>query len=285
MNRSGILRYSVDLWAVGLVAVVTGLISLPFLVPLTLWQLVLVGAAAAYLRTFCAFVQHNHAHLPIFRFGVLNVLFDAMLTQNTGYPTALWQLHHNLGHHRHFLSPDEDVAATNYPGTRVPMSRWVYAVRGNLTILRDAIRIGLREKAPKNRALLRKLVLEMLVQLAIIGALMMVNPLLTIFFFVIPSILTAFLIWWESYPHHLDMPTTSVFDASMTAESPTYNRLTFNIGHHTAHHQKPTLHWSLLPQQTAKIRHLIHRDCIKAEHTTAFTRQWAVWWRQRGLSP
>jgi len=51
--------------------------------------------------------------------------------------------------------------------------------------------------------------------------------------------------------------------------------MTFNIGHHTAHHQKPTLHWSLLPQQTAKIRHLIHSSCIKSDHKT-WARRWAA---------
>jgi hypothetical protein len=49
----------------------------------------------------------------------------------------------------------------------------------------------------------------------------------------------------------------------MTVENATYNRVTFNIGHHTAHHEKPTLHWSLLPARTAQIRERIHPACFR----------------------
>jgi beta-carotene hydroxylase len=255
-------------WPVGLVLTVTGLSLLPFVHALATWQLVLVWAAVAYLRTFCAFVQHNHSHLPVFRRGLLNRVFDVILMLNTGYPSAIWQLHHNLGHHRDYLNPELDVARTTRRGSRTRMSRWVYALHGNLTILRDAIRIGLRRGNKGHPTLLVKLALELCLQILITALLFAARPWLTLSFFVIPNLLIAFLVWWESYPHHLDLPVTDVYDASMTAEARDYNFMTFNIGHHTAHHQKPTLHWSLLPEQTAKIRHLIHGSCIKVDHKT-----------------
>ena len=62
---------------------------------------------------------------------------------------------------------------------------------------------------------------------------------------------------------------TNVYDASMTVETPGYNRVTFNIGHHTAHHEKPTLHWSLLPGRTQVIRGRGHRRVLpRREHLT-----------------
>src|SRR5579859_4052330 len=266
MRRSGILRYSIDIWPLLLVLTTAMLGLLPFVRPLPRWELAIVWAAAMYLRTFCPFVQHNHSHAPIFRPRLLNHVFDAILTQNTGYPTAIWQLHHSLGHHRQYLDPGHDVASPLVHG--VPMSRWAYAVRGNLTILRDSIRVGLSAKRPKHRALVVKLSCEIAIQLSIVGVLLSRSPCLTVAFFVLPNAITPFMIWWESYPHHLDMPTTGVYDAAMTTERRDYNFFTFNIGHHTAHHLKPTLHWSLLPGQTAKIRHLIPARCFSAGHTT-----------------
>jgi fatty acid desaturase len=283
MNRSGILRYDIDVWPVALVLAATLLGLLPFLRPLPLWQLALVWGVVAYLRTFCAFVQHNHAHLPAFRSRILNHVFDVMLAQNTGYPSAFWVLHHNLGHHRHYLDPVNDVASTTRPRTRVPMSRVAYALRGNLTILRDSIRIAVAAKPPARRGLLAKLILEIAAQVAITGVLFVLHPGLTICFFVIPNILTSFLVWWESYPHHLNVPMTNVYDSSMTTERRDYNFATLNIGHHTAHHQKPTLHWSLLPGQTARIRHLIPSRCINTEHTT-LVKRWSLA-RSRRSSP
>ena len=82
-------------------------------------------------------------------------------------------------------------------------------------------------------------------------------------FFVGPNLLAAALVWWESYVHHLGVPGTNVYDGSVTALEARFNRLNFNIGHHTAHHEKPTLHWSLLPGRTAHILPKIPAACVR----------------------
>jgi fatty acid desaturase len=263
-----VLKYRIDAGPVALVVAVSALALVPFALSPPLWATVAIWALVFYARTFTPFAQHNHAHLPVFNWAPLNHLYDALLAQNTGYPTALWELHHNRGHHRHFLTPDRDVAATTYPGTTRVMSRLTYALRGNLLIHRDSIRIGRAEGRAGKRTLLPKLALETALQSALTLALLFWNWPLALAFVVVPNLLSAFLIWWQSYPHHLEMPCTQVYDGSMTVESPRYNRVTFNIGHHTAHHEKPTLHWSLLPERTAQIRERIHPDCFRDSHAT-----------------
>ena len=262
-TRSGLLKYSVDAVPITLVVATLALAVLPFCVHLPLWLLAAVWVAVLYLRTFAPFIQHNHAHLPVFNSRALNVLYDVLLAQNTGYATALWELQHNRGHHRHFLEPEKDVATVNYPGTNTPMPRWYYAVRGNLTIHRDAIRIGLDERRSNRKSLLPKLSFELFVQTAITAVGLWISPWLTLAFFVVPNALSALLVWWQSYPHHHELPTESIYTASITDDTGFYNWMTFNIGHHTAHHEKPTLHWSLLPPRTERIRHLIDARCIR----------------------
>ena len=61
--------------------------------------------------------------------------------------------------------------------------------------------------------------------------------------------------------HHLGVPGTQVYDGSVTTTGRRFNRVNFNIGHHTAHHEKPTLHWSLLPGRTEVIAAKIPRAC------------------------
>ena len=268
MTTPAVFKYRIDAWPVGIVLATTGLALVPFL-----WTMprVLVAAlwlAVVYLRTFCAFSQHNHAHLPVFHARALNRIYDAILTQNTGYPTALWELQHNRGHHRHYLTPEQDVAAVFYPGTRRVMPRWRYALRGNLTVHRDAIRIGLAERRAGRKSLLSKLAGEIVVQIAIASALVAFRPGLALAFFVAPNAFLSMMVWWESHAHHLEMPGTGVYDASVTIEDPAYNFVTFNIGHHAAHHRKPTLHWSLLPALTAKMRPLLDERSIQRAHTT-----------------
>jgi beta-carotene hydroxylase len=264
----GVFKYRADVGPVALVIAVSALALLPFVFALPLWATLAAWAVVFYARTFAAFAQHNHAHLSVFNWAPLNFLYDAILAQNTGYPTALWELHHNRGHHRHFLEPDRDVAAITYPGTRRVMSRGMYALRGNLLIHRDSIRIGRAEGRAGKKTLLPKLLVETLLQALFTGLLLAWNWQLALAFVVVPNFLSAFLIWWQSYPHHKEMPCTGVYDGSMTVESAAYNRVTFNIGHHTAHHEKPTLHWSLLPARTAQIRERIHPECFRDSHAT-----------------
>jgi len=187
----GIFKYRVDVWPVVIVVATTLLALVPFAVALPTWLLVGLWAGVFYLRTFAPFCQHNHGHLPTFNVAALNWLFDVFLAQNTGYPTSLWELQHNRGHHRHFLTPDDDVAAITYPGTQTVMPRWVYALRGNLRIHRDAIRIGLAEGRAGRATLLPKLAFETLCQVAITIALWRANPLLATCFFIVPNFMSA----------------------------------------------------------------------------------------------
>ena len=262
MNRSGILKYSADLRSIGTVSAAVGFSLLPFTAHLPIWMLILCLIVAMYARTLCPYAQHNHAHLSVFNSKVLNHIYDVMLTQVTGYPTSQWELHHNRGHHRHFLRCELDVARVTHLKTGKVMSRWWYAIRGNFTILLDSIRIGVAEGREGKKTLLPKLFGEVVVQMVITFTLIYLNGWLAVVFFIVPNVAAAFLIWWESYPHHLQVPNSNIYDGSVTITARFFNFETFNIGHHTAHHEKPTLHWSLLPARTEAIRNRIPEMCL-----------------------
>ncbi len=266
MNKEGIFKYNVDVRPVAMILTTIGLSLLPFLVPMPLWLLVPHFALVIFARSFLPFVQHNHAHLAVFNSTLLNNIYNVCLAQCTGYSTAMWELHHNRGHHRNFLTPKLDVARIIDLKTGLVMGRWRYAFQGNLTILPDAIKIGLEEGRQGRKSLLPKLFGEIALQATITAALLLWHPLLALAFFIVPNAFNAFMIWWESYPHHLGVPVTSLYDASITIESSSYNAQTLNLGHHTAHHEKPTLHWSLLPARTEAIRSLIPAMCLHEEY-------------------
>jgi beta-carotene hydroxylase len=262
-NRNGILKYSIDVRPLAFVAGSLVLSLLPFFFHPPLWAFALYWPALLYMRSFCPYAQHNQAHLSAFNSPLLNGIYNVLLAQTTGYQTALWELHHNRGHHRNFLTPELDVARVQDLKTGRPVSRPWYALKGNLTIHLDAVRIGRAERAAQRKSLLGKLAAEFSIQLAITVALLICNPMAALFCFILPCLFTSWFIWWESYTHHLDVPGTSIYDGSVTVTGWFFNLTNFNIGHHTAHHEKPTLHWSLLPARTEAIRSKIHEACVR----------------------
>lgn len=262
INRNGIFKYSTDLTPVATIVAAVALSLLPFIISMPLWVWVLYWPAMMFVRSSCPYAQHNHAHLPVFNSTLLNRIYDILLAQTTGYQTALWELHHNRGHHRNFLNPERDVARVINLKTGKAFSRPWYALRGNLTIHRDSLKIALAERAANQRSLMGKLTSELAIQLGITIALLAWNPWMAMLCFVLPNAFAAWFIWWESYPHHLEAPTSGVYDGSITITGRFFNLTTFNIGHHTAHHERPTLHWSLLPARTDAIRDKIPQTLI-----------------------
>ena len=234
-------------------------------VPAAWWVLLLLWGASQYVRTFAPYAEHNHGHLPVFHSRLLNTMYDALLALVTGYPTAFWELQHTRGHHRNYLRPATDPARIIDRTSGALMSRWWYAARGNFMIPFDSLQIALAEKARGRPALARKLAFEVALQLAVVAALWIWNPWLTLAYVLVPNLLAGFYVWWESYVHHLHVPGTEVYDGSVSILGIRFNRFNFNIGHHTAHHEKPTLHWSLLPDRTALIAARIPASCIRQD--------------------
>ena len=82
-------------------------------------------------------------------------------------------------------------------------------------------------------------------------------------FFVGSNLLNRYALWWGTYWQHVKAPGQSVYEASNTTTHRGLNTLIFNNGYHTAHHEKPGLHWSLLPERTCEIQHLIPDRCLR----------------------
>jgi beta-carotene hydroxylase len=266
--RSRLLRYPADARPLTLVILAACLSLVPFIIghylPLAAWELACLWLVSQYVRTHCPYAQHNHAHLPMFgRARGLNFAYDTALSLVTGYTTTFWELQHNIGHHRNFLEPRNDVASIIDPRTGRPMSRVWYAVRGNFTLLFVCWRIAKSEAASGKPRLLRKLVVELGVHTALMVLLYLWDAKLALLFFTVPNLLAGYYVWWESYLHHLGVPCTQIYDGSVTTTGRRFNWVNFNIGHHTAHHEKPTLHWSLLPTRTAQIVEKIPEVCLR----------------------
>lgn len=195
--------------------------------------------------------NHYQHHQNVFRRRWLNRLYELVLFLQTGMPPYLITLHHNLGHHLHYLEPDKDTL------------RWQRA---------DGSKMGLPECLARNFAghftgtvdigrrfpkIYRKLKLMTAVGCLPLLALLWLDPARTAIVFLAPMALALVNVARLGYEQHAGLELDDHLHASRNIESRLYNLLTFNSGYHTAHHLKPGVHWSRLPELHRKIREQI----------------------------
>jgi len=258
-RRGTILKYKADRGPIAYGVAV-------FILRLTLWALatplicVISVLPLAGLSVFIAPINHHHQHVNSFRAAWLNRLYDLLLALQCGVAPYGWVLHHNLGHHLHYLnqppheSPDESHW-TRADGTK--MGIFAYSVHLFLHHQIDMVRVGLRHPRQFRYFLLMKLPLW-----GLIGVGLWLRPLETVLVFLLPALLTLFHTGWATYEHHAGLTPNDHLDASRNRDNRLYNALTGNLGLHTAHHKRPGLHWSLLPELHEKIRDQIPEEQI-----------------------
>jgi beta-carotene hydroxylase len=235
------LRYREDLWSLALVgAVLLAQLALFFLAPGLGWAALGVLALLPFQSVAIACV-HNHHHKPVFTMAWLNRVYEFALFLETGLPPYLLTLHHNLGHHRSYLTPEHDTLCWRRDGAERPF--WEYLLVNFRDVLPHTLALGRRHPAVG-----RKFLLLLGPSLLPLGLLAARDPARVLLVFVLPMglmVLNVIRIGWE---HHAGLDTGDHLTASRHQGGRLYNRLTFNSGYHTAHHLKPGLHWSELPR-------------------------------------
>jgi fatty acid desaturase len=258
-RRGTILKYKADRGPVGYVLTV-------FALRLALWGLasplvcVLSVVPLSVLGMFIAPINHHHQHVNSFRRAWLNRVYELVLGLQSGAGPYNWVLHHNLGHHLNYLNqpphdrPDES-RWTRADGTR--MGRLEYSVRLLASHQVDIVRVGLRHPRYFRYFLAMKLPLW-----GLIGVGLWLRPLETVLIFLLPAFITLCHTIWATYEHHAGCEAGDHLTASRNRDNRLYNALTGNLGLHTAHHKRPGLHWSLLPELHEKIRSRIPEEQI-----------------------
>lgn len=252
------MRYREDLYPVSLI--LTGLLLslLPFFIDS--YFVVALAVVGVLMRALVPVHQHYHAHLATFKNTSLNALYDAALSVAGGNLTALWKVHHGLGHHVDYLDQHHDVEGNLRFGENIPCRRLVFTILGDALSLYDSFRL-LKRFSPVVRrqhgsAILRQLSL----QIGFFALLATISLPLTFAIFVLPNMILRWSIFWFSYGQHDNLPMTSVYNSSTTKFK--LNGLLLNVGLHTAHHEKPGLHWSRLAARTEQILPLIDPACL-----------------------
>jgi fatty acid desaturase len=215
----------------------------------------------------CAW-NHHHQHVSTFRHALPNRLLEVVYALMTGISSNTWFLHHSVGHH------------VNYLDQQLDESRWQDEKGETMGVLRYTLEVGATAywrawqtgaKYPKQRA---QFVWMGIVTALLCAGLIAFKPVAALILFIFPMVFGLFFTAWATYSHHSGRSTESHMVATNNILHGGYNMLTGNLGLHTAHHLKPGVHWSRLPQLHAEISSQIPADCYL---TPGFP--WTLWQR------
>lgn len=249
--ESQMFKYKADILPISLV-------TLSFLADFAVfllapWYIALPWAIVGLAPKMCICAwHHHHQHVATFKNKYLNRALESIYAVQTGAMPLSWELHHNAGHHVNYLDQTKDESAWKTKSGRT-MGWLEYSLVVSLTAYPRMWRKA-EEAHPSKRHqfVLWAVIVSLMLTLAFLW-----NPLNTVIIYLVPMAVGLFVTAWHTYYHHAGLDTDDEYAATWNILHDGYNVLTGNLGYHTAHHVRCTVHWSELPAFHAKIAHRI----------------------------
>ena len=246
-TRASLFRFGEDRLPV---AIFLALFAMDLLVfaSVSAWPLVLAWAVLSVPAKVCiAAWNHHHQHVPFFHSATCNRLMETVFGLQTGAVSNVWVLHHNLGHHDHYMDQSKDESAWRAPDGRIMPAHeytWRLALSGYVCAFRNSI---------AHPSIRRTFVLMTVLHIALLAVLVWINAFNAVAIFIVPMLISFVMTCRHTYDHHAGCSEEDEYAASNNIMHRWYNILTGNLGYHTAHHLRPGLHWSKLPGFHARI--------------------------------
>lgn len=247
-----LLRHPADRLSIAYVLVHVGLMA---------WGAWPLAALSAVLAVGVTNIAHHHAHHVMWRHRLANRATDVVLSALMGIPIFVFPASHIRMHHRRITlgqdatHPSRFGSENHFVGLLAHPFRVLPAVMPDLiAFVRRRARGGLRGVLP--------LVLQMAAPIGLAVALAAIDPHWWWQSVLIPQLVGLHVLLAANYFQHARTePTTSLAHSRSFVGG--VNRVWFNIGYHTAHHEHPRAHWSELPTAHAELAARIPPELIK----------------------
>jgi len=238
------LRYPADWRSLGFLLFVVALFVAQWIGAGRHWLLFLITCLLVFVACI---IKHNHIHCRTFASRRWNRALDYLLGFCTGHPTTAIVSVHNERHH------DQGQTERDCVRSSVVNFRWNWL---NLVVFPFvAVRLVHRNKPEdiarwrrEKPAVYRRLQRERMAFFGFVAVMLFLNWQATLLYFGLPWLFGQWGIVTINLLQHQDCDHGSAYDHSRNVTGAVANWLFLNNGFHTAHHLRPALHWSRLPE-------------------------------------
>ena len=189
-------------------------------------------------------INHNHSHVPTFGMSWLNKLFEFHLTLNRGASASFIKIIHNLNHHKYAGSEEDWFSPLNEGNGELIYRPFVYVKQ---TVKK--FRLGAKPFYQKmGNDFIRQMKIENIILVIFIISLLWLNWQAFLIFVLVPWYFGNMFLVLTNLIFHKGTSPSDQYNLSLNFLNSLENKLFLNGGYHTAHHLKPHIHWSQLPQ-------------------------------------
>jgi beta-carotene hydroxylase len=238
------LRYQADWRSVFILMLLGALFFVQWIGWLRYWPLLPITCVLAFMACI---IKHNHIHCRTFTSERWNRAFEIFLSICTGQSTAAIIPVHNERHHAQNHTEEDFVRSSlvNYRWNWVNLLVFPFAVIRLVHRNKSADIARWRKERPDLYYRVRH---ERIAVVGVFFVLVILNWQATLLYFGLPWLFGQWGIVTINLLQHQDCDHDSAYDHSRNITGRFTNWLFLNNGFHTAHHLRPALHWSRLPE-------------------------------------
>jgi fatty acid desaturase len=270
------LRYKSDIKTIIYVLVATLLMGSIFIFndQLSPGLYALLWTAELIIAIPIGVMVHNHRHVPIWKNQFLNTITDCWLTVLYGYPVFGWIPTHLQNHHTH-TNQEKDYTKTYAYSEKNNLWTLIYYPMYSGGVQQKAITAYVKNLFRQDKSKFWQHMSQVISLVIFLIVVFVVDWKSALLFVILPHQISLNSVLVFNYVQHIHADEKSEYNHSRNIEG-FLNTFLFNNGLHTAHHLKPHLHWSRLPEYHAEIRHLINPSLIEKNLIWFLIRQYLI---------
>ncbi len=253
MKKKGLLRYKADYRTLLFIGIyIATAYSGYFLYHQLSWGAIIPWFVATCALAFMmAAIVHNTIHSPIFTRKKWNKAFQLLLSFAYGHSVSAFVPGHNLSHHKQTQNPKDTIRTyrARFSWNLLNQLFFFFIVAPEIIQQEGVWAKRMKEEKPSWYSQYR---IELYLVMAWKIALLIFNWPAALIFIWIPHFYATWGILSTNVFQHDGCDENHPYNHTRTFKGWLLNFLTCNNGYHGAHHDKPGMHWSLLPEYHKK---------------------------------